>query len=815
MSISDGVRNHDRRMRRVIRWALLVLGCLTVSFTALGIAGEHEPAEWTAVVFDSVGMLLLQRPGLEPLTGWPYYLYSAARLFAVLFVACTAFAIIIEVSRPARSSLRRVHFWWMEFARGREGVVIVGLGWIGGPLARALREGRVDAEGSRAPRPVSAIDLDEESLASQEAWRSGVLVVGGDATDPVVRAQAAVKRASEVFIVTGDDARNLEIAGGFLDDAHSGRRGNRRRGPLQIYVHVGDPILSAAVRSRQILPSSELVEFRIFSNGTLAAHDLFLDLCLDLELGLLSSRSSAEQTPARRGRVVPAADEVFHLFVLGFGLTGQSVALHTARFAHFANQRRPRLTVFGDPADGEETWEAFLCRHPAFAPSGMDLADPAFLEAGDGWDARPARPAAKAYRTADPITDDGLGAIRRYAIEYAVNAEFRVLEPELESDRVVDVIESRLRLQSPRPAAAIVVCFEEERRNFEIALRLQRLLMQRLPDDPTNGDGRIGRAANPTPSDLVVPIYVYLPVEAGLAALVGQRDATRDGESSDADRHYPLCVFGRQTDVTSYDAITRGRIRHHASALRGIHGVLSRQRDGHPDFEDSNVDAVLHAELKFAALGIRFHEVPAGGSVAPGQPLLDALFRPDVERAYRDFVRPALHPDGRPRLDPGELLSRLEAAAPEVRERISLMGDIRIPPPEERRRRIERRDDDEQWDALERVIQKYSRAAVERFVDELRAADRNPDVAGAMEHNRWMGERLARGWRFGPRSNRRSERPTFVPYERLGADERLYDIQQLARIVAAGRDPGTRERFVAVVPPTATPVGALTATPAA
>src|SRR5690606_41358930 len=65
-----------------------------------------------------------------------------------------------------------------------------------------------------------------------------------------------------------------------------------------------------------------------------------------------------------------------------------------------------------------------------------------------------------------------------------------------------------------------------------------------------------------------------------------------------ADRHYPLCVFGRQTDVTSYDAITRGRIRHHASALRGIHGVLSRQRDGHPDFEDSNVDAVLHAELK-------------------------------------------------------------------------------------------------------------------------------------------------------------------------------------------------------------------------
>src|SRR5690606_42139033 len=104
---------------------------------------------------------------------------------------------------------------------------------------------------------------------------------------------------------------------------------------------------------------------------------------------------------------------------LGFGLTGQSVALHTARFAHFANQRRPRLTVFGDPADGEETWEAFLCRHPAFAPSGMDLADPAFLEAGDGWVARPARPAAKAYRTADPITDDGRGAIRRYAIEYA------------------------------------------------------------------------------------------------------------------------------------------------------------------------------------------------------------------------------------------------------------------------------------------------------------------------------------------------------------------------------------------------------------
>src|SRR5690606_22676942 len=147
-----------------------------------------------------------------------------------------------------------------------------------------------------------------------------------------------------------------------------------------------------------------------------------------------------------------------------------------------------------------------------------------------------------------------------------------------------------------------------------------------------------------------------------------------------------------------------------------IHGVLSRQRDGHPDFEDSNVDAVLHAELKFAALGIRFHEVPAGGSVAPGQPLLDALFRPDVERAYRDFVRPALHPDGRPRLDPGELLSRLEAAAPELHEFFSLVGDILIHPRDETRRLNESKYDDAQWDALEWVFKLYALAAAPRFV---------------------------------------------------------------------------------------------------
>lgn len=60
-----------------------------------------------------------------------------------------------------------------------------------------------------------------------------------------------------------------------------------------------------------------------------------------------------------------------------------------------------------------------------------------------------------------------------------------------------------------------------------------------------------------------------------------------------------------------------------------------------------------------------------------------------------------------------------------------------------------------------------------------------------MEHNRWMGERLSRGWRHGARNETAGvesfRRPSFVPWEYLGdeAGEKAKDIRLVRGLVAA------------------------------
>jgi hypothetical protein len=65
-------------------------------------------------------------------------------------------------------------------------------------------------------------------------------------------------------------------------------------------------------------------------------------------------------------------------------------------------------------------------------------------------------------------------------------------------------------------------------------------------------------------------------------------------------------------------------------------------------------------------------------------------------------------------------------------------------------------------------------------------------------HEVWAAERLAAGWRFGPRRDDiRKEHPSLVPYDDLSEDEKQYDrevsMQTIKAILALGfrivRDP--------------------------
>jgi len=65
------------------------------------------------------------------------------------------------------------------------------------------------------------------------------------------------------------------------------------------------------------------------------------------------------------------------------------------------------------------------------------------------------------------------------------------------------------------------------------------------------------------------------------------------------------------------------------------------------------------------------------------------------------------------------------------------------------------------------------------------------EVLASNTHDSWAKQRIAEGWRYGPRrDDERKEHPDLVPYERLPEVEKQYDrvsaIQTLRVIIALG-----------------------------
>jgi len=815
----------------------LLFGVFTLTLALFGLASGYGYkgfdfssdglSRFSRLIFDATALL-----GLQPMSpDEPNVWFSAARLFAVLFAGFAVIGLVLELYRPASDGALRMRFkvqswrlWFWVPSWRREPAVVIGLGWIGGPLAKTLRENG---------RPVYGIALEEESPRAAEARRHNTLVVLGDATDPAVRARAGLSQASEVFIATGDDARNLDIAGELLRDVEEvhvgpwtrfvrwisggiwpnpsktklGRRSSDDK--LHCYVHVGDVSLSNALHDHELFKHTpEGIEFHFFSNQELASSDLFF--------GRTSVIASSDPGPVEnRGLVwLPSSDEVFHLFVFGFGSMGQTVALHLARFGHFASGLRSRLTLFGLSGDRQE-WNRFLERHPAFAPHDLDLSHRAFLQAGDSWGARPKIPVAPQYRTREvPIPDPSWTAVtpeekvyieeaiplarsrRVQAIEYAVNAEFEELSAEVDSHRMIEKIQERIApAQGPPVRAAIAICLEEDRKSFHAGLRLQTALarhfMREFPlSTRTNGSAETNLAATR------IPIHVYLPVEAGLAEVFSRKSQETSRNQRRINSRFPVYAFGQQRAVTSYEGITGQQLRDRAQEIQRTYRTLSGIVEHHPHFELSDSDAARYEHVKCNALGIRFFPGPLSEAEAKKQgvhpePLLSQLYpAADTVSAFTNSQE-GLSPE----FSNPSPAGRARTTAPA--EKISFSTLTNLPRAHQKRLAVLDRVEyatSERWeeDTLEEEhIKALIEEAIEDFRKEVeRKANRESLLAAKMEHNRWMGERLSKGWRFGPRDNIREQRESFVPFDRLTDRETWYDRKDLPNLVLERREEG-------------------------
>lgn len=587
------------RRPRWLFWLTVLAAVATVVFAFKGLWTEESfrtgfREDWVAALsehlFRSVALLSLDAPDPAPANAW----FTAAQLAAVVFVGTASLTVVFIFSVRARAWAIGVQ---SRLFPGRAHTVVFGLG---APAERLVRDVRSGASSGR-PRSVIVVHEEAGHSGSEHVQRLGAVMLEEDGRNPGIRRRARVDVAGEVFVATGDEVRNLDIAAGIRDDLDRPRPSERswrprwkiggRAGRLRCHVHVGDPDFSETLRTQGLLGGrASAVDFRVFNVRENAARQLLLDGGFGL---------------ARR--YAPAAEEAAHYVVCGFGPTGRTVALEMARLAHFEGGRRLRLTVIddfgGDPASSPVP-RAFLDRHPGFGPD-LDFRIDARLrhhpESLDAWSWKGARPAASRWRFRDPDV-----------VEYAVNAEFLDLGTGLSAPASVErLLERVVPPAGPAVRPGIVVAFEDERRSFLSAVRLRESLRRALPD---------GTPAAP------LPIYVHLPTDAGLTGLLESEGR--------AETCLPLHAFGTVGSVAGYRRVVRPEFRTMAACFHRAYSDLGSpaqlpemigarleidQRpvrsppaeadeafsDLRPDFRYSNEQAAAHVDIKLDAVGYR------------------------------------------------------------------------------------------------------------------------------------------------------------------------------------------------------------------
>jgi hypothetical protein len=154
-----------------------------------------------------------------------------------------------------------------------------------------------------------------------------------DATRPGCLEKARVQTARQVFVTTGNDSTNVEIVSQVINLArHRGRA--RKGGRLACHVHLVDRQTNEIFRQHHVFQEAvPLVDVRVFNVYDNAARLLWRRHLLT------------------RGPVAPADRRRMHVVIAGLGQMGEAVLLRVVKSGHFANGRKPAITVIDRQAE--------------------------------------------------------------------------------------------------------------------------------------------------------------------------------------------------------------------------------------------------------------------------------------------------------------------------------------------------------------------------------------------------------------------------------------------------------------------------------
>jgi len=286
---------------------------------------EHDPEhvpDMLSVAYHSVQFLILHGAHLHDAVPWQLHLGRCLGALAAFTAGLMAFAAFFK-----QESL----LCWLRMPWQRGQVLVCGLGDLGLRLALDARRRR---------RFVVAIEKHGSSAAVEQARRSGVLVVEGDACDPAVLKQVGIERADFLVAACANDATNVAVAA-LAHELLSPTL--QRNSPLVCRLLLRDAELRRSLAERAAFDlGGESPNYRVNFR--------------DLDLHDTAARQALRQYSLDFQAIRELDDTRVHLVVVGYGEMGQALAIQAARIGHFANgadpSRRLRITVVDGNATG-------------------------------------------------------------------------------------------------------------------------------------------------------------------------------------------------------------------------------------------------------------------------------------------------------------------------------------------------------------------------------------------------------------------------------------------------------------------------------
>ncbi len=364
MSTCDPAQLTVRTIRQ--RFGFLTLSMLSIATAAVGTAGfaqcrnaSGELYSLANAFFLSIRLFTLATCAVDGPVPWPLQL---ARFLAP---ALTFTAAAKTLAGIFRSELRSFHL-----SRSRGHIVICGAGAKASALIRDY---------CRAHQRVVVIDLKATPVLSGAPGGADLFVISGDAACADTLRLARAGRAERVFITTGNDSANIEIAAGLIRHC---KAAGPRTGRVACHVHLVDRQTEELFKRHRIFKDAsdrvDMHTFNVYDNTARLLWREHLMAC---------------------GPLSPEDGRRLHMVLGGLGQMGEAVLLRLVRSAHYANGRKPAVTV----VDLQPTAckERLLERYPAL-PLHCDLA---FVQADLG------RPET-AKRIADILAEPGqLGSV--------------------------------------------------------------------------------------------------------------------------------------------------------------------------------------------------------------------------------------------------------------------------------------------------------------------------------------------------------------------------------------------------------------------